>query len=86
DNVAAQTEFGDKAACDAAFAKAHHVSKLAFYNQRLVPVSMEPRGTIAEFDAASGRLTVHTSCQNPSGLQGTLADAIFKIPKDKVRV
>lgn len=85
-NVAAQTEFGDKAACDAAFAKAHHVSKLAFYNQRLVPVSMEPRGTIAEFDGASGRLTVHTSCQNPAGLQGTLADAIFKIPKDKVRV
>ncbi len=85
-NVAAQGEFGDKAACDAAFAKAHHVTKLAFYNQRLVPVSMEPRGTTAEFDAASGRLTLHTSCQNPAGLQATLAEAILKIPKENVRV
>jgi carbon-monoxide dehydrogenase large subunit len=85
-NVAAQTEFGDRSACDAAFAGAHHVTTVAFYNQRLVPVSMEPRGTTAEFDAATGRFTLHTSCQNPAGLQATLAEAILKIPKAQVRV
>lgn len=85
-NIAAQTEFGNKVACDAAFAKATHVTKLALYNQRLVPVSMEPRGSIAQFDTQTGRVTLRTSCQNPSGLQGTLADAVLKIPKDKVRV
>ena len=85
-NIAAQTEFGNKDACDAAFAKATHVTKLALYNQRLVPVSMEPRGSIAQFDTQTGRVTLRTSCQNPSGLQGTLADAVLKIPKDKVRV
>ena len=57
-NIAAQTEFGDKKATDAAFAKAKHVTKLSFYNQRLVPVSMEPRGSAAEFDQASGRITL----------------------------
>ena len=85
-NVAAQTEFGSKEKCDAAFAKAKHVAKVSFYNQRLVPVSMEPRGSAAQFDKASGRLTLHTSCQNPSGLQEKLADAILKMPRANVRV
>ena len=85
-NIAAETQFGDKAACDAAFAKAKHVTKLSLYNQRLVPVSMEPRGSIAEFDAASGRVTLRTSCQNPAGLQKTLAEACLKVPMSDVRV
>jgi carbon-monoxide dehydrogenase large subunit len=85
-NVAAQTEFGSKEKTDAGFAQAKHIAKVSFYNQRLVPVSMEPRGSQAQFDQASGRFTLYTSCQNPAGLQGTLADAILKVPKDKVRV
>jgi carbon-monoxide dehydrogenase large subunit len=85
-NVAAQTEFGDKAATDAGFAKAKHVSQISFINQRLVPVSMEPRGSIGDFDATSGRMILITSCQNPAGLQKTLAEAIFKVPMAQVRV
>ena len=85
-NIAAQTEFGKKDETDAAFAKATHVSRIRFRNQRLVPVSMEPRGSIGDFDKASGRLLLTTSCQNPAGLQKTLADAIFKVPAEKVRV
>ena len=85
-NIAAQTEFGKKDLCDAAFAKAKHVTKLSLYNQRLVPVSMEPRGSIAEFDAGSGRVTLRTSCQNPAGLQKTLAEACLKVPMKDVRV
>jgi carbon-monoxide dehydrogenase large subunit len=85
-NIAAQTEFGKKDLCDAAFAKAKHVTKLSLYNQRLVPVTMEPRGSIAEFDTQSGRVTLRTSCQNPAGLQQTLAEGVLKVPKEKVRV
>ncbi len=85
-NIAAQTEFGKKDLCDAAFAKAKHVSKLSLTNQRLVPVSMEPRGSIAEFDAGTGRVTLRTSCQNPAGLQKTLAEACLKVPMKDVRV
>jgi carbon-monoxide dehydrogenase large subunit len=85
-NIAAQTEFGKKDLCDAAFAKAKHVTRLSLYNQRLVPVSMEPRGSIAEFDAQSGRVTLRTSCQNPAGLQKTLAESCLKVPMQSVRV
>ena len=85
-NVSARTQFGDKAKCDAAFAQAKHVVKVAFHNQRLVPVSMEPRGSVGDYDAAAGRMILHTSCQNPAGLQKTLAEAVFKVPLEKVRV
>lgn len=85
-NIAAQTKFGDQKACDEAFAKAKHVTRLALTNQRLVPVTMEPRGSIGEYDAKSGRITLHTSCQNPAGLQKTLAETVLKVPLEKVRV
>jgi carbon-monoxide dehydrogenase large subunit len=85
-NVAAVTEFGKQAATDEAFAKAKHVARIAFYNQRLVPVALEPRGCLGEFDQASGRIVLRTTCQNPAGLQKTLAEAIFNVPMDKVRV
>jgi aerobic carbon-monoxide dehydrogenase large subunit len=85
-NVAAQMQWGKPDACAAAFAKAKHVTKLSLYNQRLIPVTMEPRGSIAEFDKASGRITLHTSCQNPAGLQKTLAENILNVAMDRVRV
>ena len=85
-NGAAEMNWGDKKKCEAAFAQAKHVTKLSLHNQRLIPVTMEPRGTVAEFDKASGRLTVHTSCQNPAGLQKALAESILNMPMDKVRV
>ncbi len=85
-NVAAQMQWGKPDACAAAFAKAKHITKLSLHNQRLIPVTMEPRGSVAEFDKASGRITLHTSCQNPAGLQQTLAEAILKVPMDRVRV
>ena len=34
-----------------AFARAKHVAKVRVVNQRLIPVTMEPRGSIGEFDA-----------------------------------
>ena len=85
-NVAAEMNWGDKKKCEAAFAQAKHITKLSFHNQRLIPVTMEPRGTVAEFDKASGRVTVHTSCQNPAGLQKALAESILNMPMEKVRV
>jgi len=85
-NIAAQTEFGKKDLCDAAFAKAKHITKLSLHNQRLIPVSMEPRGSIAQFDAGTGRITLRTSCQNPAGLQKTLAESCLKVPAQSVRV
>ncbi len=85
-NVTAEMAFGDATACDAAFAGAAHVARVVVDSQRLVPVAMEPRGTIARLDPDTGRLTLYTSCQNPAGLQKTLAEGILNVPLDSVRV
>ena len=84
-NVAAVSEWGDAVTCDAAFARAHHVTRLALLNQRLAPVTMEPRAGAAVFDNASGRLTMHASSQNPAGFKNSLA-AILRLAPESVRV
>ena len=42
-NVAAVSAYGDVAACDAAFTAAAHVVSVRVDNQRLAPVTLEPR-------------------------------------------
>jgi len=84
-NIAGRSSFGDAAACDAAFAQAAHVARISVRNQRLAPVTLEPRGCAAEFDSKTGRLTLHASSQNPAGFQKTLA-GVLGIPPEKVRV
>jgi carbon-monoxide dehydrogenase large subunit len=83
-NVAAVSRFGDAVACDAAIARAHHVTRLSVLNQRLAPVTIEPRGARASL-GADGRLTLQASSQNPSGMQQSLAK-ILGLPPEKVRV
>jgi carbon-monoxide dehydrogenase large subunit len=82
-NVAAVSQFGDAAACDAAFARAAHVAKVDVMNQRLAPVTIEPRGARAV--DAGGRLTLQATSQNPSGMQQSLAK-ILGLPPEQVRV
>jgi carbon-monoxide dehydrogenase large subunit len=77
---------GDAKATDAAFANAAHVVKLELINNRVVANSMEPRNAIAEYDPTSGRSTLHTATQGPHFVRDTLADAVLKLPKDKVRL
>lgn len=84
-NVAAVSRWGDAAACDAAFARAAHIARIAIDNQRLAPVTLEPRGGAALFDAASGRFTYHASSQSPTGFRNTLAE-VLKLPPADIRV
>jgi carbon-monoxide dehydrogenase large subunit len=77
---------GDAKATEAAFAKAAHVVNLELINNRVVANSMEPRNAIAEYDPASSRSTLHTATQGPHFVRDTLAEAVLKLPKDKVRV
>ena len=85
-NIAAQMVHGDAAATDAAFAAAAHVVTLDVVNQRLAPTPLEPRSSLAEYDAASDRLTLRLSTQMPSGARDTLCNAVLGLPIDKVRV
>ncbi len=85
DNIAAETRYGNAQATAAAFASARHVVKLEIVNQRLSPLSLEPRSVLAAFDSTTGRLTIRLSTQMPSGVRGSVCDAIGLAPKN-VRV
>jgi len=84
-NVAASARCGDAAACAAGFARAARVASVRVHNQRVAPVTLEPRAGAAVFDAASGRLTLHASSQNPAGLQKALA-TVLAMDAAQVRV
>src|SRR5512139_2940237 len=56
---------GDKAAVDAAFAKAAHISKLDIVNNRLIPNAIEPRAAVALYNRADDAYTLYVASQNP---------------------
>jgi len=85
-NVCLDFHFGDAAKVAEAFAKAAHVTKLSIRNNRVVVCAMEPRSAIGEFDAASGRYTLHVGSQGVFGLKGQMANDVLKVPAEKVRI
>jgi carbon-monoxide dehydrogenase large subunit len=86
DNIAYDTEMGDRGAVDAAFAKADRVVSITIENNRLVTNFMETRGVIAEYDAGSESFTLTLSSQGVHGLRDTLSEKILKVEPEKVRV
>ncbi len=85
DNIVAETRYGSVEAAASAFARARHVVTLDLINQRLSPLSLEPRSVLAAFDAASQRLTLRMSTQMPSGVRNSVSDALGMAP-EQVRV
>ena len=84
-NLAFIWDLGDREATDAACANAAHVTTLEFINQRLIPNAIEPRATLADFDAASGRSTLYTSTQNPHTIRAVMG-GVLGLPEHKLRV
>jgi aerobic carbon-monoxide dehydrogenase large subunit len=84
-NVALDYHYGDKAAVDAAFATAAHVTRLDIVNTRVAVVAMEPRAALASFDKSSERYTIQVPTQGVAGNRANLAKNL-KVPNDKVRV
>lgn len=71
---------------DAAIDASHHVTKLEFVNQRMVPNAIEPRSAIGSFDTISDRYTLYTSSQNPHLIRLLMCAFVLGIPEHKVRV
>lgn len=70
---------------DKAFADADVVVKQRFVNQRLIPVPMEPRAVIAQWDAGNRLLTLWVSTQIPH-LVRSLVAGMLGLPENHVRV
>ncbi len=69
----------------AAFAAAHQVVEFAFTSARQSAAPLEPRGAVAAFDPATGRVTLSASTQMPHLLRTGIADALG-IPESELRV
>ena len=85
-NLCQHAEYGDAAATDATFARAAHVSRVAFRNGRVSPTPMEPRAYLAEYDPGRERTTLWATAQGPHFLQRALAQNVFGLPLSKIRV
>ena len=85
-NTVFEWHLGDKAAVDAAFAGAKHVTKLELVNNRLIPNAIEPRAAIGEYDRGSGGYTLYTTSQNPHVARLVLSAFIGIAPEHKLRV
>ncbi len=79
-------EVGDKAAVDAAFARADHIVRDEIHINRVTANSMEPRGCIAEYDPSQDRYTIRCTIQSVHATRAALADRIFKLPQHQFRV
>ena len=71
---------------DGAFARAHHVTRLELFNNRLNAMTLEPRGCIGDYDEGSGRYTLYSSTQNVHGLRHQLSHQILNVPEGRIRV
>src|SRR5689334_10345545 len=85
-NTVYQWHLGDKAAVDAAFAAAKHVSKIDLINNRLIPNAIEPRAAIGDYDSGQDSFTLWTTSQNPHVARLVLAAFIGIAPEHKLRV
>jgi len=85
-NTVFDWEAGDKAATDALFAQAAHVTKLTVVNNRVVVASMEGRACTAEYDAAAEKFTLYAGTQGSWLVKNLLAGNVLKVAPEKVRV
>ena len=85
DNICFVEQIGDKAAVDAAFAKAAHVVKGRFVINRVTAATMEPRGAVGDYNAADRRYTVYTPVQRPHPVRADLAK-LLNVPESKLRI
>ncbi len=76
---------GDKAAADAAFAKADRIIKYKAVVNRVTAATMEPRAALSHMDFAADRITVHTTLQRAFVYRAQIAE-IMRIPESSVRV
>ena len=77
---------GDKAAVDAAFSKAAHVTRLDLVNNRLIPNAIEPRAAVASYSRADDAYTLYTTSQNPHVERLLMTAFVLGLPEHKVRV
>jgi aerobic carbon-monoxide dehydrogenase large subunit len=83
-NLALETEAGDAAAVEAAFAGAAHVTRLKLEVTRVAPNPMEPRACVVKHDPGDGSYLFHVCSQGITTLRKQLS-AYTAVPEDRIR-
>src|SRR5690606_14404760 len=84
-NLAFHWKCGNEDAAAQAVSEAEVVVRQRFRNQRLIPNAMEPRAAVAQWDDATGEMTVWATSQIPH-ICRVLLSGILGIPEHKLRV
>jgi carbon-monoxide dehydrogenase large subunit len=85
DNILVDTNFGDGAATERAFAQAANIVAMDFHIGRVTGVPLEPRAAVANYDASSGRYTLHAGSGGAVRQKRELA-SVLGIEPDTLRV
>lgn len=85
-NVCIDASFGDRDRTDRAFTDAATIVSLELVNNRLAVASMEPRGAVGDYCAASGTFTLYAGLQGVARPRAVLAGDVFHVPENNVRV
>src|SRR3954451_5781243 len=85
-NEAFTFEAGDRAAVEAALARAPRVVRMRIPVNRVTANSMEPRGCLAYYDPADERHTIHCTVQSVPQIRAPLAAEFSRLPHHQVRV
>ena len=83
-NLALETEAGDAAAVDAAFARAAHITRLKLEVSRVAPSPMEPRACLVRHDPANGSYLFHVCSQGITTLRKQIS-TYTAVPEDRIR-
>jgi len=86
DNICFVYPVGDKAAVDAAFARAKHVVKERFHISRVAVNPLEGRTALGIYDPRDDRYTLYAGLQAPHVMRLELAANIFKLPANQLRL
>ena len=85
-NLVYHAQRGDSDAVATAMKGAAHIVEVEVMNNRVIVTPIEPRAGIARYDAATGTMDLELTGQGVHGIRRQLAEFIFKLPLDRVRV
>ena len=85
-NLATETFRGDRAATEAALARAAHVTVLTLVSQRVQPNPLEPLSYVARHDRSTGETTLWATHQKPHWLRTWICEDTLHFPQHKLRV
>jgi aerobic carbon-monoxide dehydrogenase large subunit len=86
DNVCFRWQIGDAAAAGAAMDQAATVVRQRLINQRLIPVAMEPRASLATYMRATDELTLWVTSQAPHVHRLIMGAFVLGLPEHRFRV